>query len=101
MNPRKINEYTYAFDLGEMIYDIEVGHTEDVTENGGKIHKSYIEMYGMENAETFYVYTQDAPLARLPEEFKSWVQWSIDRNSDTLGFTGLYNVNEMYGFYGE
>ena len=100
-NPRKLNEYTYAFDMEELIYEGTPGEESITNESGTMIKRVFTNAYGIAEAETFYVYTQDAPVARLPEEFQSWVQWSIDRNSDTLGFTGLYNVNEMYGFYGE
>lgn len=56
--------------------------------------------YGLENADTLWLYQPETPLSELPEGFLPWTQlWSMDEEEDSvLGKWGLYNDTEEYGF---
>lgn len=94
----KVNEYTYSTQIDTLHYENEVG-TEEVKD--GALY-CYSEAYGLENAENILIYLPGAPLAELPQEFRSWVGYhDLAYTEDTvLPFFGLYNEADQCGFSG-
>lgn len=94
--PVRVNAYTYSMQIREISYDKEVG-TEEIID-GVLYH--YTEVYGLDGAEDILVYLPNAPIAELPQEFRSWVGYSdLPASSDTtLPFYALYNEKEQCGF---
>lgn len=94
-NPKKINAYTYSFELSDIQYENTPG-TEEIKnfENSErKVRTIYSEAYGLHDADIIYIYTPDAPMATLPEEFLSWAaRYRNDsiKNSPKLSCQGLY-----------
>lgn len=101
---RKVDDYTYSFEMGSLVYDSETGKEEIAEQDGETVKFVYTTAYGLENGKTFYFYAEGAPSDSLPEAFVDWVAWvtaSLDPATefDTLPFNGLYNENEGYGFF--
>lgn len=94
----KVNEYTYSTQINAIHYKNEVG-TEEVK---GDVLYRYSNAYGLENAENILIYLPGAPLAELPQEFRSWVGYhDLAYTEDTeLPFFGLYNEADQCGFSG-
>ena len=94
--PVKINEYTYSMQIRELNYAEEVGKEEI---KDGMLY-SYTDIYGLEEAEDILIYLPGAPLAELPEEFRSWIgYYDLSRTTDTeLPFYALNNEALQYGF---
>ena len=94
----KIDDYTYSFGLA----DLEYARTPEDMEIIDGIRYVYSQAYGLEEAETFYMYLPGKPLAQLPEEYRSWVgYYDLTQTADTeLPFYGLYNENAQDGFFG-
>ena len=69
----------------------------DTTEIEDGVLYSYTDPYGLDNAQEILFYLPGAPVAELPEGFKSWVS-SYGDLGETLPFCGLYNVNAAEGF---
>lgn len=94
----KVNEYTYSTQINAIHYKNEVG-TEEVK---GDVLYRYSNAYGLENAENILIYLPGAPLAELPQEFRSWVGYhDLAYTEDTeLPFFGLYNEANQCGFSG-
>lgn len=98
-NPRKINDYTYAFDLAELVTLEDQGAQEIVTFDSSRIRYVAAGPYGMDDGKTFYLYIPDALSYRLPESFRWWYYAGYgDNSSGKLGGWGIYNENGAYGF---
>lgn len=94
--PVKINEYTYSMQISNLTYTEKAG-TEEI-KNGMLF--LYSEAYGLDDAENILIYLPGAPLAKLPQEFRSWVgYYDLSNTTDTeLPFYALYNETPQYGF---
>lgn len=94
--PVKINEYTYSMQIAEIDYVKEAG-TEEIIDG---VKYCYSEVYGLDDAKDILIYLPGAPLAELPEEFRSWVgYYDLSGTTDTeLPFYGLYNETGQCGF---
>ncbi len=99
---RFVNEYTYALTLEELVVDGEIG--QSVVENGILYKTAY--PYGLMNtdntapARDFLLYTPDAPIEALRDEFISW--WPERFNSELaekLMLYGLRNIQTDEGFF--
>lgn len=82
--------------ISELNYEEEVGKEE--IKNDMRV--CYITAYGLEDAENILLYLPGAPIAELPEEFRSWVGYSeLSDTTDTeLPFYALNNEVHQYGF---
>lgn len=94
--PERVNDYTYLVRIDNITL-AEEPEREEITEGTRYI---YSEPYGMEDAEEIWIYLPGAPIAELPEGYRSWVgYYNLDNAPDTgLPFYGLYNVNPQNGF---
>lgn len=94
--PVKVNDYTYSMQINELNYVKEAGK-EEIKDN---ILYVYSDAYGLVGAKDILIYLPGAPLAELPEEFRSWVgYYDLSYTMDTeLPFYALYNVAEQCGF---
>lgn len=94
--PEKVNDYTYSMHILSMTYEQEPGTSE--TKDG--ILYQYTTPYGLDEAETLLIYLPGAPLAELPEEYRSWVgYYYLENTTDTvLPYYGLYNEAKQAGF---
>ena len=90
----KINEFTYSMKMKNIEYKNEP-NTEEI--NDGFLYKYYT-AYGLDEADTVLIYTPDTPISDLPEGFTNWTSRLIPPSGETLGYYGLYNVNEEEGF---
>lgn len=94
--PEKLNEYTYRMQISKLEYDKEVG-TQEIKDG---LRYQYSEVYGLDGAENILVYLPGAPIAELPQEFRSWVGYfDLTAATDTdLPFYALYNETQQCGF---
>lgn len=94
--PVKINEYTYSMQIAKLDYEKEAG-TEEIIDG---VKYCYSEVYGLDGAEDILIYLPGAPLAELPEEFRSWVgYYDLENTTETkLPFYALNNEAKQYGF---
>lgn len=95
--PVQVNEYTYSAQLQTLQCEQEPG-TEEIIEG---IKNMYSEPYGLDNAENILFYIEGAPIAELPEGYRSWVGYLDLANlqETALPFIGLYNEAEQQGFF--
>lgn len=95
--PVKVNNYTYSMQISELNYTEEVGKEEI---KDGMLY-IYTDIYGLDSAEDILIYLPGAPLAELPEEFRSWVGYYYleDTKETELPFYALNNEAQQYGFY--
>ena len=96
INPQKINEYTYSFELAELHYNQEVGSREV---KDGLLY-TYTTAYGIAGGKIFYLYTKEADINSLPQEFMNWMHlWNYKKEGDNkLSVYGIYNLNTKQGF---
>ena len=94
--PVKVNDYTYSMRIRELNYAEEPG-TEEIKD--GTLY-CYSTVYGLDGAENILIYLPGAPIAELPEGFRSWVgYYELNDMADTeLPYYGLYNETQEYGF---
>lgn len=94
--PKRVNDYTYSMSIESMKLEKKVG-SEEIIDG---IKYIYSEPYGLEDAKEIYTYTTQAPLAELPEGYRSWVGYMelSDVKDEYLPFYGLYNVETESGF---
>lgn len=94
--PVKVNAYTYSMQISELNYEKEVG-TEEIKD--GKLYR-YVDAYGLANAEDILIYLPGAPVAELPQEFRSWIgYYKLSYGIETkLPFYALNNEACQYGF---
>lgn len=97
-SPVKVNEYTYSTHISSISYENEVG-TEEIKDG---VRYIYTEAHGLEDAENILIYLPGAPLAELPQEYRSWVgYYDLSYTEETeLPFYGLYNEAAECGFSG-
>ena len=105
-NPRKVNAYTFAFDLDydSIEYDDIPGTSEIAYYYGSNVLMEYSKAVGFDETEkTVYAYTPDAPIASLPDDFMSWIrprkEYSTAKDSPYLSFKCLNSAG--YGWVGE
>ncbi|MCH5303288.1 MAG: RNA polymerase sigma factor [Ruminococcus sp.] len=97
-NVKKINDYTYSMTMTDIKYK-EKPDTKEIS-NGYRF--IYTTAYGLEKAKTIYIYTPDAPVSKLPDRYLDDMSGvAFDYNQKTLGFYGLYNLKEKYGFFSD
>ena len=94
--PEQVDAHTFRMTA----QDVECGTPTGEEEIKDGFRYVYSEPYGMEDAETVYLYLPDTPVAGLPEAFLSWVRMAIPEGSDVLGFYGLFNEKAGNGFSG-
>lgn len=94
--PVKVNDYTYSMQILSISYVKEPDTSE--IKNGTLYY--YTTPYGLDEAETLLIYLPGAPLAELPEGYRSWVgYYYLENTTDTaLPYYGLYNEAEAEGF---
>lgn len=94
--PQKVNDYTYSMQISELNYAEEVGR-EEIRDG---VQYCYITAYGLDDAEDILIYLPGAPLAELPEEFRSWIgYYDLSNTEDTeLPFYALNNEAQQFGF---
>lgn len=93
--PVQVNAYTYRFRIETIQYSRKPGEEEII--NG--VRYIYSQPYGLDGTGDIYLYLPEAPVDELPKEYLDWVQMAMeDTGKDTLGFFGLYNVEEQDGF---
>ena len=93
-NLKKVNDYTYSRDISHIEYENEPGTSEII--DGMKYE--YTTPYGMEGSGPVLIYTPDAPVSELPEQFLSWachLKGSSDLDGK-LGFYGLFNTSQKF-----
>ncbi len=104
-NPKKINDYTYYFELEDIRYEREPGEQE--LRDDGNDHFTmlfYTEAAGLKDAEKgIYAYTADAPWSELPEDFINWSRGLIGReiSDNRLGRNCLYVIEPKSPWFGE
>ena len=107
-NPKKINAYTYSFEISDIEYENEpdteeIGNPYDNGSTANMLIK-YTTAYGLDRgSKTVYAYTPSAPVPMLPEGFMSWVGHLRDRetrNKSALSYKSLYVVETEYGWIG-
>lgn len=95
--PVQVNEYTYSAQLQNLQCEQEPGTTEIVD----GMQYVYHTPYGLDDAENILFYTEGAPIAELPEGYRSWVGYfDLTNLQETkLPFIGLYNEAAQQGFF--
>lgn len=94
--PVKINDYTYSMQILSISYVNE----PDTSEIKDDTLYHYTTPYGLDETDSLLVYLPGAPLAELPEGYRSWVgYYYLENTTDTtLPYYGLYNEAEAEGF---
>ncbi len=104
INPVKINDRVYAFELESISYEKPVDTEEIVSWDGGETHvrEVYTDAYGLAGGKTFYLYVPGTRVSMLPEECIHWTYGvgGLSEDKKTLEAYGLYNTDEQYGFFG-
>lgn len=92
----KQNAYTYAAEVETLEQEKKSGTSEIID----GVRYIYSDPYGLDNAERVLFYLPGAPLAELPEAYRSWVgYYDLSASEETvLPFTGLYHEAEEQGF---
>ncbi|MBQ5995560.1 MAG: hypothetical protein IJL63_06870 [Clostridia bacterium] len=97
-NPKKVNHYTYSFEVEKITYNQTPG-TEEIKLYPGTDQNAryvYTEAEGLDGTGIIYAYTSAAPLSKLPTEFKDFL--FINNNSGALSFRGLYSFDSEYHY---
>ena len=98
--PRKVNEYTYSFNLDYLIYDCQIGMETIELEGDAFQKKVAVDAYGIEGNEHYFLYTTGATVAELPEEFISCIALASGLgDAENMPFFGLYCVETKCGFF--
>ena len=94
--PEKVNDYTYSVKIDEINYKEEPGKEEIVDD----VLYCYSGAHGLNDAENILIYLPGAPLAELPEDFRSWIGYSdLSKTEEReLPFYALNNEKEQFGF---
>lgn len=102
--PRKINDYTYVFELEDLTYDGVMGSEEIGYPYGDdtQVRTLFVPAYGIEGCTTFYLYMKDAPTVEVPDMVKNCLQsrypdWS-PRQSGLIACC-LYNEENDNAFF--
>lgn len=93
--PEQVNDYTWRMQVAELTHVYPFG--EELMDGFRWV---YSEAYGIYGAEDVYLYLPGAPLAELPEAYRSWVgYYDLTQTEETeLPFWGLYNEAQQNGF---
>lgn len=100
-NIRQINDYTFSLTLEsiDLTTDYEQGYS--YIEDGLRIVVSYpvglMNEDGTKAVKEFLLYTPEAPISALSEEFRMWMPHS--ESTDILSRYGLYNAETKIGFF--
>lgn len=94
--PEQINEYTWSV----KIESLELANEPGTSEMKEDSVWHYSDPYGLTDADEILFYLPNAPIAELPEDFKSWAAAYSGNMSiqALLPFYGLYNLNGRQGF---
>ncbi len=95
---KQINDYTYSMTLAELNTERPAG--EEWTQ--GEVHYIASAPNGLEIGTEYVLYTPDAPVSELSDDFLSWHPLNIDEETaDKLGCYGIYGVFDGYeiGFF--
>jgi len=94
---KKIDEFTYSIQISTLNNTSPIGREEIKDE----VRYVYVDPYGMENADLFYLYLPGRSTSGLPNEFIEWVSMpnAWKKTPSTLPFWGLYNEGGKYGFF--
>lgn len=98
-NITQINEYSYSMTLGVLNYESEVG--DEWINN--RVRYVGTEVVGLTDGSEYILYTPEAPVSELSENFLSWWPYRFDQEKDyftELTCYGIYNCAEEYGFFG-
>ena len=98
-NPKKLNAYTYSFELDSLEYLGELG-SEEIRDFGyGRTRTVFTEAYGVYDGETFLYYTEGAPSYKLPKDFLQWIHAvSGTPSGRRTPYGGIYNLTSLAGF---
>lgn len=96
--PEKVNDYTWSTQISQITYEKEAD-TQEIVDG---VRYCYSEPYGLNGAERILIYLPGAPMADLPEAYRSWITTALadDPETTTLPFYGLYNEAQEQGFSG-
>jgi uncharacterized protein YecT (DUF1311 family) len=94
-NPAKEDDHTWMLEVAELTYAKPFG--EEVKDG---VRYVYTEANGLAGAKTLELYAPGAPLAELPESYRSWVgYYDLTQIEETeLPFWGLYDPVAETGF---
>lgn len=94
-NVTQVDDTTYSMEMVSLEYEEDPDTMESID---GMPHY-YTTAYGIEYADTVYLYTPDTPVSMLNSDCLNWLSWVVDPNSDTLGVYVLYSENDAAAFY--
>ncbi len=94
-NVTQVDDTTYSMEMVSLEYEEDPDTMESID---GMPHY-YTTAYGIEYADTVYLYTPDTPVSMLNSDCLSWLSWVVDPNSDTLGIYVLYSDNDASVFF--
>lgn len=89
--PVQVDEFTWSV----QVESLEVEDTETTSVKADGLNRIASTPYGLENAKEVLIYLPGAAVEDLPESFRNWTHAP---ETGTLGFYGLYNVEEALGF---
>ena len=93
--PEYVDDYTYKA-VVETLTCEDTPQTETIVDGVLRIAS---EAYGIEGADTVYIYLPGKPISDLSDAYRSWWYWGMyDDAPEELPFYGLYNEAEEYGF---
>ncbi len=93
--PEQVNDYTWRMQVAELTHVYPFG--EELADGFRWV---YSEAYGIHGSEDVYLYLPGAPLAELPESYRSWVgYYDLTQIEETeLPYWGLYDPVAETGF---
>ena len=93
--PEYVDDYTYKAVVEALTYEDEP-LTETIVDGVRRVASG---AYGIEGADTVYIYLPGKPVSDLSDAYRSWCYWGMyDEVPEELPFYGLYNEAEEYGF---
>ena len=93
--PEYVDDYTCKAVVESLTYEDEP-QTETIVDGVLRVASG---AYGIEGADTVYIYLPGKPVSDLSESYRSWWYWGMyDEAPEELPFYGLYNEAEEYGF---
>lgn len=104
INPKRINFYTYSFEIESINYEHEPGTSELKESAVGNVScmYEYQEAQGLANGtKIVYAYTSAAPFYKLPDKFKDWIRnQREDSLADLLEYNCLFTEDTEYTWFG-
>lgn len=101
---RKVNDYTFALTLEDLEIEGEVGQSyiEDGTRYIVSNPNGFMNTDGSDYAKDYLLYTPDAPISSLSEDFLGWWPSRMhDNEYETLMLYGLCNTQTQGGFFSQ